>query len=257
MILMMYILERAPYEWVGVKVLAVVTTRSVLGCDAVQDSGNRQHFGGTRCLHLTTHTHTHTHTHARTHTCYWWWSTSEEQRTAGMKSTGFNFCWEVPGLNCGHDTNYPGLIPQIRSWLFSSTSFHVHYSLRILPSVVWHCVVQQKFPGDSEECAASVGSMWVSQANNQQANMCQTACLTLHWCWRLSQYILPTCNMLWLLVTANGSLICVSLIMESICSSKTLFLTRSTWCNIPEDGVLHSSDNFCWTSPIYRQFTLP
>jgi hypothetical protein len=42
-----------------------------------------------------------------------------------------------------------------------------------------------------------------------------------------------------LLVTANipGSLILVTLKLEGLHSSKTLILTRATWCNIPEDGI--------------------
>jgi hypothetical protein len=40
--------------------------------------------------------------------------------------------------------------------------------------------------------------------------------------------------------TSNRCMILVTLMMEAICSSKTLVLTRATWCNIPEDGILHS-----------------
>jgi hypothetical protein len=47
--------------------------------------------------------------------------------------------------------------------------------------------------------------------------------------------------MIRLLVTANvpGSPILVTLMMEAICSSETLVLTRAIWCSIPKDGILH------------------
>jgi hypothetical protein len=45
------------------------------------------------------------------------------------------------------------------------------------------------------------------------------------------------------LVTANivpRSLILVTLVMEAIHSSETSVLTRATWRNIPDNGILHS-----------------
>jgi hypothetical protein len=46
-----------------------------------------------------------------------------------------------------------------------------------------------------------------------------------------------------LLVTANvvpSVLIFVNFMMQALCSSQTSILTRATWRNIPEDGILHS-----------------
>jgi hypothetical protein len=66
-------------------------------------------------------------------------------------------------------------------------------------------------------------------------------------CWRM-----PSSGMLChvalhsmrkLLVTANfvpSSPILITLMKEVLHPSKTLVLTRATWCNVPEDGILHS-----------------
>jgi hypothetical protein len=45
-----------------------------------------------------------------------------------------------------------------------------------------------------------------------------------------------------LLVTADvpSSPILVTLMMKALYSSETVALTRATWLNIPEDGILHS-----------------
>jgi hypothetical protein len=56
-------------------------------------------------------------------------------------------------------------------------------------------------------------------------------------------HIVFLCSMLRLLVTANvvpSLLILFTLMMEAVHSSKTLVLTTATWCNVPEDGILHS-----------------
>jgi hypothetical protein len=47
-----------------------------------------------------------------------------------------------------------------------------------------------------------------------------------------------------LLVTDNlvpSSPILAALMMDALCSSETLVLTRATWRNIPEDGIRHLS----------------
>jgi hypothetical protein len=50
-------------------------------------------------------------------------------------------------------------------------------------------------------------------------------------------------SVLLLLVTANvlpSSTILVTLMMDAIRYSEALVLTKATWRNIPEDGILHS-----------------
>jgi hypothetical protein len=52
---------------------------------------------------------------------------------------------------------------------------------------------------------------------------------------------LAVTSMLQLLVTANvvpSSPIHVTLVMEAIHSSETWVVTRATWCNTPEEGIL-------------------
>jgi hypothetical protein len=58
-----------------------------------------------------------------------------------------------------------------------------------------------------------------------------------------SSIIRMTSCMLRLLVTADvvpSSQIFVTLMMEEICSSEMLVLTRATWWKLPEDGILHN-----------------
>jgi hypothetical protein len=49
--------------------------------------------------------------------------------------------------------------------------------------------------------------------------------------------------MLQILIIANvvpSSLLLPTLMMEATRSSETPVLTRAAWCNIPEDGIVHS-----------------
>jgi hypothetical protein len=59
-------------------------------------------------------------------------------------------------------------------------------------------------------------------------------------------------SVLWLLVTDNGvpSLLILVTQMEAIHSSETLVLSEATWCNVPDDGIIHIL-NYCISNTAY------
>jgi hypothetical protein len=61
----------------------------------------------------------------------------------------------------------------------------------------------------------------------------------------------------WLPVTGNvpSSPIVVTLMMEALGSSETSVLTRSTWRNFPEDGILHT--HHCENLKSYKATVMP
>jgi hypothetical protein len=59
-------------------------------------------------------------------------------------------------------------------------------------------------------------------------------CVALEWTNILEEHIASIKNR-W------GRRILVTLMMETVCSSAMFVLSRATWCNIPEDGILLTS----------------